>query len=277
LRIQATEPCISLVRLWSARVVRLSYNNKLRCHSDARLIRRVKLGCLLLKPRVPLFVFFPFDRRPLIMHESDHETGSAPTRLKLVGSPLVSNKGARKPESAASSELGHSHQHPDQADSTLLEELPIFQRHNESTAIELFYDLFFVANLATFSNIHEIQSVSTLTSYIGFFCVLWFTWCLTSMHDIRFVSDSLSSRIAKGAHLGVMVGLAVAGPKYASEGHPAELRVLGNYPIQPIRSIALLTSWQRSFSWCRGSCWLCSICSSCSMSAHIRTASCRLA
>ncbi|OAQ79461.1 low temperature requirement A [Purpureocillium lilacinum] len=160
------------------------------------------------------------------MHESDHETGSAPTRLKLVGSPLVSNKGARKPESAASSELGHSHQRLDQADSTLLEELPIFQRHNESTAIELFYDLFFVANLATFSNIHEIQSVSTLTSYIGFFCVLWFTWCLTSMHDIRFVSDSLSSRIAKGAHLGVMVGLAVAGPKYASEGHPAELRVL---------------------------------------------------
>ncbi|UNI23269.1 hypothetical protein JDV02_009100 [Purpureocillium takamizusanense] len=167
------------------------------------------------------------------MRESDHESGAVPTRLQLLGTPLASYKAGGKLESAPSSELGHIHQHSDQADSTLLEELPIFQRHNESTTIELFYDLFFVANLATFSNIHEIQSVSTLTSYVGFFCVLWFTWCLTSMHDIRFVSDSLSSRIAKGAHLGVMVGLAVAGPKYASEGHPAQLRVLGNSSIFP--------------------------------------------
>ncbi|KAJ6442741.1 low temperature requirement A [Purpureocillium lavendulum] len=162
------------------------------------------------------------------MHESDPEKGVALARLKLVKSPVISKKDTRKPrsESTASTEQDHGNNHDEQADSTLQEELPIFQRHNESTTIELFYDLFFVANLATFSGIHEIQSVTTLTSYIGFFCVLWFTWCLTSMHDIRFVSDSLISRIAKGAHLGVMVGLAVTGPKYAGESHGAELRVL---------------------------------------------------
>ncbi|KAK9242005.1 hypothetical protein V1506DRAFT_524944 [Lipomyces tetrasporus] len=102
----------------------------------------------------------------------------------------------------------------DEVDDALLSELPAFERHEESTAIELFYDLFFVANLTTFSNIHEINSTKTLASYVGFFCILWFTWCITSLYDIRFVTDSLLARIAKGAHLGVMVGLALSGPKF---------------------------------------------------------------
>src|SRR5437868_4180536 len=38
-------------------------------------------------------------------------------------------------------------------------ELPVFKRHNEYSTIELFYDLFFVANLATFTANHEIVDV----------------------------------------------------------------------------------------------------------------------
>ena len=34
---------------------------------------------------------------------------------------------------------------------------PVFKRHAESTPSELFYDLFFVANLTTFTNQHEIN------------------------------------------------------------------------------------------------------------------------
>jgi hypothetical protein len=35
---------------------------------------------------------------------------------------------------------------------------PIFKPHHESSTIELFYDLFFVANLTTFTKNHEITS-----------------------------------------------------------------------------------------------------------------------
>lgn len=35
---------------------------------------------------------------------------------------------------------------------------PIFKKHHESSTIELFYDLFFVANLTTFTANHEIVS-----------------------------------------------------------------------------------------------------------------------
>lgn len=92
--------------------------------------------------------------------------------------------------------------------------LPEFQRHEESTNIELFYDLFFVANLTTFSGLHEINDKKTLTSYVGFFCVLWFTWCQVTLFDVRFVADSVVDRVTKAVHLGVMVGFAVVGPNF---------------------------------------------------------------
>lgn len=98
--------------------------------------------------------------------------------------------------------------------SRILDPLPEFQRHEETTNIELFYDLFFVANLTTFSALHEINDKKTLTSYIGFFCVLWFTWCQVTLFDVRFVANSVVDRVAKAVHLGVMVGFAVVGPNF---------------------------------------------------------------
>jgi hypothetical protein len=35
---------------------------------------------------------------------------------------------------------------------------PVFIHHGESTSIELFYDLFFVANLSTFTANHEVDT-----------------------------------------------------------------------------------------------------------------------
>ena len=92
--------------------------------------------------------------------------------------------------------------------------IPEFQRHADTTNIELFYDLFFVANLTSFSGNHEINDQQALSAYIGFFCVLWFTWCQVSLFDVRFVADSVLERAAKAVHLGVMVGLAVVGPNF---------------------------------------------------------------
>jgi len=141
--------------------------------------------------------------------------------LRLVASPIVKRKPAYPPQANESFEhKPHSFAQvtPSNGQSDISPSgLPQFVRHDESTTIELFYDLFFVANLTTFTSVHEVNSRKALTSYIGFFCVLWFTWCQTSLYDVRFMADSWLERIAKACHLGVMVGLSIIGPNYDTE------------------------------------------------------------
>ncbi|KAF2154572.1 hypothetical protein K461DRAFT_319114 [Myriangium duriaei CBS 260.36] len=91
---------------------------------------------------------------------------------------------------------------------------PLFDRHTEATNIELFYDLFFVANLTVFSSVKEVNDGRTLSQYIGFFCILWFTWYQVSLYDVRFAKDTVFDRMAKVVQFGVMVGFAVCGPTF---------------------------------------------------------------
>ncbi|KAL3456011.1 bacterial low temperature requirement A protein-domain-containing protein [Aspergillus heterothallicus] len=93
-------------------------------------------------------------------------------------------------------------------------ENPQFEHYEATSNIQLFFDLFFVANLSSFTAVHEINSRETLASYIGFICVLWFTWCQVTLYDVRFATDSIFERIAHACHFGVMVGLAVIGPNF---------------------------------------------------------------
>jgi hypothetical protein len=86
-----------------------------------------------------------------------------------------------------------------------LHDSPAFHRHAEATTAELFYDLFFVANLTTFTSNLEINDSHSLTKYIGFFALLWLTWYQVSLYDVRFSADSVFERVAKGIHFGVMV------------------------------------------------------------------------
>jgi low temperature requirement protein LtrA len=95
-----------------------------------------------------------------------------------------------------------------------LHENPAFHRHAEATTSELFYDLFFVANLTTFTSMLEINDNKTLTAYMGFFSLLWLTWYQVSLYDVRFSTDSVFERVAKAIHFGVMVGFAVIGPQW---------------------------------------------------------------
>lgn len=44
-----------------------------------------------------------------------------------------------------------------------------FRQRHEADTIELFFDLFFVANLATFTAYHSILDLGSLAAYIGFF------------------------------------------------------------------------------------------------------------
>jgi low temperature requirement protein LtrA len=93
-------------------------------------------------------------------------------------------------------------------------EQPHWKHHHESSTIELFYDLFFVANLATFTANHEIVDAHSLKNYLGFFTILWFTWLETSLFDVRFATDSVFNRVCKAISFGVMTGFAITGAIY---------------------------------------------------------------
>ena len=119
------------------------------------------------------------------------------------------------------------------------DDTPAFREKEEASTIELFYDLFFVANLTSFTNVHAIDDrtsksslsfcqfynqkkkkntnkalQSAISSYIGFFAILWFTWLQVVLYDVRFGVDSVFERICKLIHFGVMVSYAVVGTNF---------------------------------------------------------------
>ncbi|CAL5867848.1 uncharacterized protein PFLUO_LOCUS2069 [Penicillium psychrofluorescens] len=96
---------------------------------------------------------------------------------------------------------------------------PRLYRHPDSTPIELFFDLFFVANLSTFTDTHEINNIKVLGEYVGFLGVIWFTWLQVTLFDIRFARDSIFERICKAIQLGAMVGFASAGTRFTTRMH----------------------------------------------------------
>ena len=97
---------------------------------------------------------------------------------------------------------------------TLIHDSPTFHHYAEATTAELFYDLFFVANLTTFTSEQEVNDRGSLTDYIGFVSLLWLTWYQVTLYDVRFSTDSVFERFAKAVHFGVMVGFAVIGPQW---------------------------------------------------------------
>ncbi|KAH7317264.1 bacterial low temperature requirement A protein-domain-containing protein, partial [Rhexocercosporidium sp. MPI-PUGE-AT-0058] len=86
-----------------------------------------------------------------------------------------------------------------------------FHPREQASMIELFFDLFFVANLATFTSTHSIVDLDTLWAYLGFFTVIWFTWLQITMHDVRFAIDSFYERLCKAIQFCVFLGFALAG------------------------------------------------------------------
>ncbi|KAI9774455.1 MAG: hypothetical protein M1835_006039 [Candelina submexicana] len=92
-----------------------------------------------------------------------------------------------------------------------------FYRHEDATTIELFFDLFFVANLTTFTIVHEINDHKSLLSYIGFFAIIWGTWLQVALFDVRFALDSIFERVCKVIQLATMVGFASVGSQFAPE------------------------------------------------------------
>ena len=90
------------------------------------------------------------------------------------------------------------------------EKLPRFEKHEEPSSIQLFYDLFFVANLSACTRSHQIFDGNSLATYIGFFTLMWFTWFGTIIFDVRFAMDSWFMRLSKACSFGIMTAFAVS-------------------------------------------------------------------
>ncbi|CRG92143.1 Transcription elongation factor SPT6 [Talaromyces islandicus] len=93
---------------------------------------------------------------------------------------------------------------------------PRLRQRADASPIELFYDVFLVANLATFSATHEITDIKAVWSYVGFVGIIWFTWLQVALFDLRFSKDSIFERTCKVVQLCAMVGFASAGARFST-------------------------------------------------------------
>ncbi|KAH7392648.1 bacterial low temperature requirement A protein-domain-containing protein [Pyrenochaeta sp. MPI-SDFR-AT-0127] len=114
----------------------------------------------------------------------------------------------------------------------------VFSQRHEANSVELFFDLFFVANLATFTAYHSITDGDYLLGYIGFFGILWSCWFQITLHDVRFARDSLYERVCKTIQFIVFVGLALVGSQF----NPASHKVVRNNTIFEILCYTLVVS-----------------------------------
>ncbi|CAF9926688.1 MAG: hypothetical protein GOMPHAMPRED_004214 [Gomphillus americanus] len=147
---------------------------------------------------------------------ASHFTLVHPKRIPFLGSPLrqtdVEDEIAKY--HGAAKEVDRESPHKGYQQEYLSYGEPPLKRSHESSVIQLFYDLFFVANLTTFTGVHEVNDPDTLKSYIGFFALLWFTWFHVAVFDIRFGADSIVERVFKALQFGVMTGFAIVGPSF---------------------------------------------------------------
>ncbi|KAF4450896.1 hypothetical protein F53441_6035 [Fusarium austroafricanum] len=143
--------------------------------------------------------------------EDFHEAGATAEKLALIKSPLVASS-----DSSISRPPTERHTGPDLTlfGNRYEDDCPQFKKHEDASLLELFYDLFFAANYTVFCETQGVNSHARFKAYVGYFSVLWVTWLTTSLYDVRFVTDSLFERAARGVHLGVMVGFAVVAPKF---------------------------------------------------------------
>ena len=80
--------------------------------------------------------------------------------------------------------------------------------NRRASFIELFYDLFFVASLLTFTLQHTIVAPLSIVTYVGFFTIIWWVWSSQSFYDVRFETQDVVHRIYKLFQLSVLAFLA---------------------------------------------------------------------
>ncbi|KJZ70310.1 hypothetical protein HIM_10317 [Hirsutella minnesotensis 3608] len=142
-------------------------------------------------------------------------------KLHLLSSPLV--RRGEGTGAASTYNLFHSDgektSYPRQG---LEDDVPELQKHEEPTLLEIFFDLFFAANFNAFINTQKVTEHARFKAFIGYFFLLWATWFLVTLFDVRYVADSIFSRATRAIQLGVLVGFVVVAPKFNPTDQEAE-------------------------------------------------------
>ncbi|CAH0053742.1 unnamed protein product [Clonostachys solani] len=102
------------------------------------------------------------------------------------------------------------------------QDTPQLKRHEEPTLLEIFLDLFFAANYEVFGENHHVTDHARFQAYVGYFCLLWLTWFIVALYDVRFVTDSIFARAMRAVQLGVLVGFTVITPKFDTVDQEAQ-------------------------------------------------------
>ncbi|KAL1795662.1 hypothetical protein ACET3X_005886 [Alternaria dauci] len=176
--------------------------------------------------------YFSLRRKTMDSHGSTHTGhGNRRTYLPLLANPI--NEDVLEVVTGSSTDLGKTNTHTSTFDSsndtttlagngrTSRGNIIIYKQHTEASTIELFYDLFFVANLAYFTDMHQHTDVESLINYLKLFTLMWFTWLSVTLFDVRFSIDCVWSRLHKAIQFGIFTGFVYAGPvfdKYSTSG-----------------------------------------------------------
>ncbi|EER41422.1 conserved hypothetical protein [Histoplasma capsulatum var. duboisii H88] len=124
----------------------------------------------------------------------------------------------------------------------------VFKQPN-TLLVDLFYDLFFAANLAGFTLTHEINNTGGLKAYAGYISLLWFVWVQTTFFDLRFYTDSVLSRLFKILHLGVVGGFTILGPNFDSSSPTTTTNQYQNTSFVLMSSRVILVLQYGSILW----------------------------
>lgn len=141
---------------------------------------------------------------------SSPEQVAAAEKLQLLKSPVLTDRTDSLPLT------NRAGTHPDLSlfGDRFEHDTPQFQKHEDASLLELFFDLLFAANYTVFSQTQGVNSHQRFKAYVGYFSILWITWLVVSLYDVRFVTDSIFERLARAVHLGVMIGFAVVAPNF---------------------------------------------------------------
>ncbi|KID86014.1 hypothetical protein MAJ_11192, partial [Metarhizium majus ARSEF 297] len=127
-------------------------------------------------------------------HQHQHK------KLRIFSSPLVrrtsrlSQRGPAHGGSWRRIEDGHDESNSEHHRHDQDYDLPQFQRYEEPTLLEIFYDLFFAANYNVFNDTQQVTGQTKFKASVGYFC--------------------LFARATRAIQLGVLVGFVVVAPKF---------------------------------------------------------------
>ncbi|KAI1818370.1 bacterial low temperature requirement A protein-domain-containing protein [Poronia punctata] len=137
-------------------------------------------------------------------------------KLKWIANPIVPEDKIRPINPGEYDDL-QLHDVDDRRQVFDYDHIPRFHKKPGSDRLEVFYDLWFVANLAVFTSLHTVNDETNLLSYVAYISLLWFDWFQTSLYDVRFLADSVFERVARALHMGVMVGFAVVSVNFTPD------------------------------------------------------------